>query len=691
MGFISAIMLPALVLAAAPQGDASDRAPIPGDDSPLRSQAFVRQLQEGPAGLAAEGEARFSARDVAGAFGAYRKAVEDAAADWRLLALNGGDRLYTDLTAHLRRRAASLAGPALEAYLADAERVAAAAIDRALTRDDLVVKSSAVPRTARASAALEAVAASLLEAGDLCGARAALERLLASGAGAPEERARWRLRAAALAAELGDAPERDAPEAEASALVRHGGVQQTLRQALEALATPRGAGIPPGTLKERWRARLPARPLPAKMAEPVERIAGRVGDRLVVQTASELLVVKLDTGEIAGRADVESAEPSAPREPGGLNPLTRAIPGALRPAVGYPGRRRARPSCEDRLVAVTSGGVLRVFELEGGEPRLLWSKGSGFTMPDVKPPGSGQESEVQLYCDGALLVGGRLFAASVLVGGDSTAQIECFEPVTGQSLYKRTLSKGNVLESSQERRFAGRLEVVFPEPLAYRGGRVFVSTGVGVVASIDPLDGEVEYLLRLQRSEQPSAYDAGAVAAAGPRAFVCPQDSDFGYALEARLDRELDGRWPLPFAFDGGPLSRKDARNDTLFKGAFRRPIGARGSRVFFLGNVQVTRRRIQSFDFATRMYLDNEFAPGEEVLGLPAIASDAMFVPTNHGVVTLDLTNGIRDVTQTPLPRAAAATLPLRGEEILGDLTAVAGGVASLHRDWIVFYEPAK
>jgi hypothetical protein len=172
---------------------------------------------------------------------------------------------------------------------------------------------------------------------------------------------------------------------------------------------------------------------------------------------------------------------------------------------------------------------------------------------------------------------------------------------------------------------------------------------------------------------------------------VCPQDSDFGYALEARLDRELDGRWPLPFAFDGGPLSRKDARNDTLFKGAFRRPIGARGSRVFFLGNVQVTRRRIQSFDFATRMYLDNEFAPGEEVLGLPAIASDAMFVPTNHGVVTLDLTNGIRDVTQTPLPRAAAATLPLRGEEILGDLTAVAGGVASLHRDWIVFYEPAK
>jgi hypothetical protein len=298
---------------------------------------------------------------------------------------------------------------------------------------------------------------------------------------------------------------------------------------------------------------------------------------------------------------------------------------------------------------------------------------------------------MQLYCDGVVLAGGRLFAASILTGGDTTTQVECFEPASGEALYKRTLSKGNVLESSQERRFAGRVEVVFPEPLAYRNGRVVVSTGVGVVASMDPLDGELEYLLRIQRSEHPSAYETGVVSTGGPHVFVCPQDSDFGYALATRLDGPKDGRSRVPFAFDGAPLSRKDARNDTLFKGAFRRPVGARGSRIFFVGSVQVTRRRLQSFDFATRMYLDNEFAPAEEVLGLPAIAGDAMFVPTNHGIVSLDLTNGIRDVTQTPLPRSSASGLPMRGEDVLGDLTAVPGGVVSLQREWIVFYEPVK
>lgn len=673
---------PLLFLLAATPPQGAEGGGMPGDDAPLRSQAFLHRLPESPARLAAEGDRLFEAREIAAAFAAFRRALEEAPADWRLYALDE-TRLYTDLTAHVRRLAASLDGSALEQYLADAERIAGSAFQRALTVEDVVEKASALPRTARAAAALADAAARLAERGDLCGGRAAFERILATGAGSPAERAAWRLRAAALAAALGDLHDDPPGEREGAAPVSLGGETLPLRQALDRLRPTAPRAAAPGLLRERWRvAAGPSAPSVLR-AEPAERVASVCSGSIAVQTASELLLLDVESGAVAARVDLTQGDPT----PGPRRPQPRS--GALARPAAFPGKRRARPACDERFLAVTANGVLRVFErAHDGGLSLLWTKGEGFPSDDGTTP-DGSEPPISLYCDGALLVGGRLFVASVSVAGDTTTRLECFDPVTGQGIFSRTLSKGNVLEAAQERRFAGRLEIVFPEPLRYGGGRVLVATGVGVVASVDPLDGELDYVLRIQRSDQPGAYDLGILTGSGSVVLAAPQDSDFAYALETRLPTDAGARCRLPFAFDGGPLSRRDSRHDSLFRGAFRRPVGSAGSRLFFVGNVQVTRRRIQSFDFATRQYLDNEFAPGEEVLGLPAFSGQALYVPTNHGIVSLDLTNGIRDVAQTPLPRSPATRLPYRAEEFLGDLTAVPGGIVSVSREWITFYEP--
>jgi hypothetical protein len=435
---------------------------------------------------------------------------------------------------------------------------------------------------------------------------------------------------------------------------------------------------------ERWRLPLPRVALPPTVAEPVERLAAEATGALLVQTATELLEIDPNKGVILSHATLEAPPEAAGPRPapfGGFGP--RAI-------VGFPGKRRARPAADGALVAATSGGIVRVFERtpEGLRPR--WSRGTGFQQPDSEEPNPNKETEISLYCDGALLVGGRLFVASVSVGSDTTTFLECFDPASGERQFKRAIAKGSVLESKEERRFAARLEVVLPEPLAYRGGRVIVSTNMGIVASVDPLDGELDYVLRIERSEHPSAYDLGAPAAVGRPVAVSPPDSDFAYALEPQMPI-IAGRGALPFAFDGAPMPRKDGKNEPLLKGAFRKLVGSIGTRALFLGNVQVTRRKVQSFDFATRAFDDDELGPGEEPLGLPAILGNRIHVPTNHGIVSIDAEKGFRDLAQTPLPVDPATGQAIRGEDILGDLTPVAGGLVSVSKGWVVRFEESK
>jgi hypothetical protein len=649
-------------------------------------------LQDSVAPRVTEAEAAFAAKRAPEAFALVRQALREAAQEaepWLLLGIDSKGRLATDLTRWARMRAATLSADAAAAYLADAEAAAASEIGRALTLREIAARAAAYPRTAAAARALELVAARRMELGDLCGARSAWERLLDSGGGTPQTRANWWIRAAAVAAALRDALPTGATEAELNTTIPWNGRSMPLAEALRTLEPAAAKPNSGGALVERWRLPIPKSALPPNAAEPVERLAVEAGDAIVVQTAGELLEIDPNKGVITSRAPLDSADPSARRPVNAPGAPPRAM-------IGFPGKRRARPSTDGRFVATTAAGILRVFERTDAGLKLRWTRGSGFPLADLDEPNPNKPADVRLYCDGALLLGGRLFVASVLVGSDTTTSLECFDPVAGERHFERAISKGSVLESKDERRFAARLEVVLPEPLAYRGGRVIVSTNMGIVASVDPLDGELDYVLRIERSEHPSAYEQGAPAALGPAIAVCSPDSDFAYALAPRLPT-FNGRAPLPFAFDGAPMSRKDGKNEPLLKGAFRRPVGAVGTRALFLGNVQVVRRKVQGFDFAARAYDDDELGPGEEPLGLPAIVGNRIHVPTNHGIVSIEVggagagQGSFRDVAQTPLPVDAATRQTFRGEDILGDLSPVAGGLVSVNKNWIVRYDESR
>ena len=344
--------------------------------------------------------------------------------------------------AGLRMRAATLSADAAAAYLADAE---AAAASRSAARSRCARSRRARPptRAPPPPRALELVAARRMELGDLCGARSAWERLLDSGGGTPQTRADWWIRAAAVAAALRDALPTGATEAELNTTIP--GTADRCRSPRRcARSSPRPRNPTPAARSSSAGAsRSPERP-PAERGRAGGAARGRGGRR--------------DRGSDRGRAPRNRSQQRGDH-------LARAA--RLGRPVGAPPRERAgraparddwvsreaprAPSTDGRFVATTAAGILRVFERTDAGLKLRWTRGSGFPLADLDEPNPNKPADVRLYCDGALLLGGRLFVASVLVGSDTTTSLECFDPVAGRGISSGRSPRG----ASSSRRTSG--------------------------------------------------------------------------------------------------------------------------------------------------------------------------------------------------------------------------------------------
>lgn len=687
---------------------------IPGDEGPLRNQAFVPRADALVRAKLEDGEKAIAAGETARGFSLLRQACADVGSvGSRLVALSAEaeGRLLTDLTAHLRRRAACLTAGALDTYLTDAESAAAVELPSGLPLATAVVRAARFPRTRSAAQVLSQFSGDAFSRGDLAGARAAAERALSSGSGTPEERASLALLAAVAAREMGDEPAGIASAGDLAASIPFHGQVRTLAEHLAALAERGKPGAAIRSLTELWRVALPPSSEPANI-EPVERRVLALESGFLVQTAAELLWIAGDDGSVRARFSLralggEAAAAGKPRD-GGRKTVQIGLSADPDAFLIFPGRRRALPAADGRFIAITVGGVLAAFEVRPGEPqelRLLWSRaGNVLRGPDGKPigkaPAESQPAEPQAddpsvpppvpqFADGALLIGGRLFAASFLAGEDTTTSIEAFDPRTGERIFQRLLAKGSVLRSSDEpRRAMARTVAVLPSPLVYSAGRVMISTELGVVASVDPLDGEVEYLLRTQRAKEPSGYEWSAPAAGAGVTVLAPSDSDYLYALRPRLTVCADGlaSWPLPFAFDGAPQDRRPRVRETRYA----RLVGARGSRAFLLNPRPRTGQSLRAFDFATRIPEERELAPGETALGMPALLEHFVALPTDHGITLYESGGGLTELTQIPLRLEArpGGWLP---SQILGDLSAVPEGVISCTATHLTLYRAVR
>ncbi len=682
-----------LTASAAAQGHGADKEPdrgLPGDEGPLRSQAFVPLLGEDllPA-LRGAGTALAEAR-AAEAFPVLRRLLESARAATEgglLVAVDGGPdaRVFTDLAALVRARARGLSGAARDAALAEAEPAAAVALADALPWDRLVAAAALFPGTDHAARAMRTVASRLAERGDLLGARALLQRAEESGGGGREERASAFLLERALAAQLGDAFPAAPPDDLLDVAVSVRGGRAALRDALAEMRGSEPPAPPPGAAREAWRVRMPSPgvAVPSSL-EPGLRLAAEAGTSIVVQSAAELLELDGATGALRARLLLEppSAIAGAAREPSSPLFHDEIVIGGPRVErrTGFPGRREARPATDGRFVAATFGGALLVAELPGLEPR--WRRQDGTLLVSGHAPADEPARHGALFADGALVVSGRVLVASIQSPGDTTTTLECFDAATGACLFSRVLATGASVEPGAP---SGRPRVlsggVLPQPLALVGGRVVVVTELGVVFCVSPLDGEVEWAVRTQRSPLPFGYERSAPRATEGRAHVLPADSDYLYLLEPRLPAgAFDGTTSaLPFAFDRAPRRRRESD---------ARLVGASGSRALTLGwQAQKSRRVIRSFDFATRTVSDTELALGENVTGAPARLGRGFWVSTDHGLTAIEILSGDGDallpVTLTPPPLDADGRR-LPAAAVFGDLTPVDGGVLSVTETWI-------
>lgn len=668
------------MIAAAPQGAGQDPDPgLPGDEGPLRSQALVPQLPDAILTKVRDANAVFfDSPNVA--FSTFRSALRDARETGAplLLAIDAGSRaprLFCDFTVFMRRQAAQLSQKALEQYLSDAAP-ASSEIFGSVTLNETIARAGAFPRTENAARAYALAAATLFERGDLVGARSVILRILRSGYGTTAERAGWWAAERAAAADLGDTGlPGEITEEEWKQNIKNGAGETALRTFVASLRSETASApssITTNSVKERWRFPVPSPSAKISLSEPIERAAVEMDQDIIIQSTTDLFIINSATG--APRSERIVLDPTA-------NAADATAPNDNDRKLAFLGKRRARPSADGRFLVVTAGGTVWVFEKKPDGLHKLWSRAAGKTV--AAPGGDPKNTENQFYCDGALALGGRIFVTSIQLGVDTTTSIEAYDAATGALLFKRSLAKGSTAGARDERRFVGRVDAVVPQPLVYCNGAIFVATELGIVTSIDPLDGEILYSMRIQRSPQPQGYEAGVPACADGIVYLSPADSDYIYAFETFLrSDETAAAAPLPFAFDRAPQRRRDA--------LFTKMAGAIDSRAILYGREQQIRRTLTSFDFhpKTRTLDHLPMGPGEDVSGLPMIINHYIFVPTNHGVTVYDGRRPLRDLLQIPLPVDPATRLPLRGDDALGDLTKVAGGFVSAGRDWIICYD---
>lgn len=290
----------------------------------------------------------------------------------------------------------------------------------------------------------------------------------------------------------------------------------------------------------------------------------------------------------------------------------------------------ARPSptmLGDRLFLVHGGVLMRLRRAAtplGFVTDWRWS-------PNKPGQNSLERATLHPY---ALASGGRVWV--VLTHPEdrlhSSVHVACVNGNTGQLLWTRYITKGAVLsaELSMHRQETLDRSAVEPAPPILARGRLVVSTGLGVIAALDPVRGTIAWTLRTARvksargREQPWA-EVRLLGVAG-EAWVTPSDSVFSYRLHLWPGmRDVLAAHPGEKRSLTRLIGVSDRWNASYW---FRRGLSEAGPR-----------RILTRADPDRPMRYDPPpIAPGESLTALPLLTDTSLILTTDNSLYWLDL-----------------------------------------------------
>jgi len=511
---------------------------LPGDEGPLRNDAFVPVAAEAVAELEL-GDREWERGRPVEAFDAWQRALErsqvgegvalrsqDPRAPYIGRDPDGTHARRTEgvAVAVLRRLFAQDEG-ARGAWRARFEPSAEARLLEAETRPDaLAALERAYPLTAGAFRAALRLADQALERADSEAALTWLERAERHASGAAESSALRARRDFARELEPGEPPAADA-------------WQEALDLELESALPLEGRVAVPRSLE------------PAPLGRGIEPGLAFLADGSIV-VQSPYLLIRIDAQGRLGRFPLSDLLgtparlfPFASRGSGGwgLLPATDGFRVAL--VVG-----RSSPAHANVLACVT-------FDAQGFPvPQWTLSSETGLRR------GGAEDGELVLgegrwdFQPGPLVVGGRLFVQARQVADDEgeggargdRVFLLALDLATGAVLWERFVTKASDLSPDVGRRFGGSVTApTSGQPLASARGRVFVGTNLGVAALFDAVDGRLAWTFKNRRrtwdEEGWPGSRAPLVDAAGdvPRVHWAPFDAGHLYVL--RLEPGLGG------------------------------------------------------------------------------------------------------------------------------------------------------
>lgn len=512
----------------------------------LRGDAALARARS----LAETGNLSASQRELAQTFEAWHAAIEGADLSlWAALPdqTSGEPRAFEGLALALERRIDGLSATERRAWRARFESLALGAL-QTQEETELVARHPGTETAFRAA----------LRACDL-----ALER------GAVSAATTWSSRAERALARL-----EPSAEARSALALRIGELAAWTRDSAPLTEAWRSAQslVPDGTLVfPRAAGRRIARPDPALGAGVRNGIVFLDDRRAVVQTPSELLFLDMRRAglpELAWRIELAASLPSdlAVRESSPLEdrgppgwPLLPASDG--RRVFVVAGRSPRDPESEGEC-----GNALLAFEApedapsslglprdlaSGGRPRLVWAI-AGATR--LAADGSRREESALAdlkhaeFQPGPCCASGVLFVQARTYAGEVRAHLLAFSAEDGRLLWRRFIAQGADVFEDRGKLGQGDAPRLSGAPLTQSGGRLFVSTNLGVVAAIDAIDGLPIWSLRTRRRTSAiDGWDGGPArsveSSQGASIVVAPFDSDVLYRIRAVWTAEpMDGR-----------------------------------------------------------------------------------------------------------------------------------------------------
>lgn len=386
-------------------------------------------------------------------------------------------------------------------------------------------------------------------------------------------------------------------------------------------------------------------------------------DRVLVQTGLGLHLLDLNLG---ARIAVLEPRRLADQAFGRISPPTAARDG------GAPGWSHHPLVTDDLVVLVTgrtsSGGTPNALvaleraslaptttptltqSLEPLPSRARWMLSSNglvsqgaFTTPALLADLEGAELQ-----PGPVRIDDRLLVQARVLDGEVKAYLICLDLTTGAPLWTRLVAKGGAIDDGL--RFGqARLPLGSAAPLAAAGGRVLVSTNLGVDALFDAVDGRLLWTFKTRRVAADDARfsgirplvldpDSGPGTYATPTFVTAPADSDHIYAYRAA---PLLGESPLV----APPLPIHSATD-----------LVAHAQRTLFQLAQSGGEHQLVARDLDTGAILDQSILlrRDERFVARPALGAERLVIASNRGVFLFDRTRALYLADHRALPGGA-------------------------------------